>query len=448
MSQEMKEYLEKLIAIQSISSDPSKKEFSLKTADFVASKLQELGAETKIVPNAISGKNPLIYAKLVTNPNKKTILFYSHYDVQPALKDDGWDTEPFTVFEKDGYYYGRGVSDDKGPIVIVYQAIKELQKSGDLPVNICWLYEGEEESGSGGFKDTVAKDYSFFPKIDGLMICDTVWFGKETPSMDYGFRGLVYSIFEIDGPEKDVHSGAGGLFREPMVDLVYLLSKLVSLDGKILVDGIYDSVKPVTDEEEALYENVEFDVEEFKKSLGYEKLNNEEPKSMLMNFWRYPSLSIHGVEGAFYGPGAKTVIPAKVKGKVSIRIVPDQKPGEIAKLLEQYAQKEFAKLNSPNKLTVHTLITGDWWYGDLNNFLFKANTKAIKEYWKMEPSYVRSGGTLPIIPFMESTFNAPAIGIATGQITDGPHSQNERIRIKNFEGSKEVIKLILQEVGK
>ena len=450
MSQEIKEYLTQLVKIQSVSSDPAKKPESLKTAEFVISKLKELGAETKIVPNAITGKNPLLFGKLGSDPGKKTILFYSHYDVQPALKEDGWDTEPFTVIEKDGYLYGRGVTDDKGPIAVVYQAVKELKKQGNLPVNIRWLYEGEEESGSGGFEETVAKEYTFFGKVDGLMIMDTAWFGEKTPSIDYGFRGLVYGHLEIRGPNKDQHSGEfGGSFREPMTDLVYLMSRLIDLDGKILVEGIYDSVKPLTKEEEKLYENIEFDVKELKDHLGYStKWANEDPKKVLQNLWRNPSLTIHGIEGAFYGPGGKTVIPAKVIGKVSIRLVPDQKPKEIAKLFEKYVQKEFDKLHSPNKLTFRAPNTGDWWYGDVNNFLYKANAKAIKEFWKMDAAFTRSGGSIPIIPFMENLFKCPAIGMATGQSTDGAHSQNERIRIKNLEGSKEIVKMMLQDFGK
>ena len=139
MSQELIEYLKQLIELQSVSADISKKAESLKTAEFISSKLLELGAETKIVPNAITGKNPLLFGKLGSDPAKKTILFYSHYDVQPALKEDGWDTEPFIVIEKEGYLYGRGVTDDKGPIAVVYQAVKELQKKSgknELPVNI------------------------------------------------------------------------------------------------------------------------------------------------------------------------------------------------------------------------------------------------------------------------------------------------------------------------
>lgn len=449
MSEEMKNYLKKLISIPSVSSDPGKKQDCLKTADLVLSKLKELGADAKLVSNAVKGRNPLIFGKFGSDSTKKTIMFYCHYDVQPALNEDGWSTEPFTVVEQDGYLYGRGTSDDKGPIVVVNQAIKELQQSGNLPVNVCWLYEGEEESGSSGFEETVAKEYKYFPKIDGLMVCDTAWFGDRVPSMDYGFRGLCGASIEISGPDKDQHSGQfGGAFREPMVDLVNLLSRLISLDGKILVEGVYDSVKPLTDEEKKLYDNIEFNIKEFKQSIGYTtKWQNEDPKSLLMNLWRNPSLSIHGIEGAFYGPGSKTVIPAKVIGKASIRLVPDQKAEEISKLFEKYLTKEFAKLKSPNKLAVRTFF-GDWWYGDINNFLFKANTKAIREYWKMEPAYVRSGGSIPIIPFMEKLFKTPAIGISTGQSSDGAHSQNERLRIENFEGSKEVIKLMLQEIGK
>ena len=447
MSEEMKKYIKELIEFESISSDSSKKQESLKTADFVISKLKGLGAETRIIPNVIEGKNPLLFAKIGSNRNKKTVLFYSHYDIQPALKQDGWDTDPFKVVEKNGYYYGRGVSDDKGPIVVAYQAIKELQKEGELPVNVCWLYEGEEESGSEGFEKTVKNEYSFFGKVDGLLIMDVVWFGEKIPSMAYGTRGLVYAFIEIKGPKKDQHSGYGGSFREPMTDLVNILSNLVSLDGKILVDGIYDSVRPLTEDEEDFFANVEFSVEEYKKALGYETIwETEDPKKILMNMWRYPSLTIHGIEGAFSGPGGKTVIPGKVIGKVSMRLVPDQNPGEIAKLFKTYITKEFEKLHSPNNISFTINATGDWWVGNPDNFLYKANAKAIEQYWKIKPSYTRHGGSIPIIPFMEKLFNASSIGVSTGQSTDGNHSQNEKIRIKNFEGSKEVIKLFLKEL--
>ncbi len=450
MTEEMIDFLAKLVAIPSISADREMAGESLKTANFIKDNLEKLGAEVKLVDNLMKDKNPLILARLGNDPAKKTIICYSHYDVQPASKDDGWDTEPFEMTVKDdGYMYGRGTNDDKGPITALYFALKELLEVGELPVNIGFLYEGEEESSSGGFEETVEANLDFYGDVDGIIVLDTSWFGTETPSMDYGFRGIVYVTIKITGPNADQHSGlVGGTIREPMTDLSYLFTKLIDLEGKILIDGFYDNVKEMSDAEAALYENVEFDMDAHKKFLGVDRMISDDPKKVLMNGWRNPCLSIHGVQGAFYGPGAKTVVPGTVIGKVSVRIVPDQQPAEIADKFVKYIQSEFDKLNSPNKLIVESIGEGDWWYGDVDNFLFKAGDRAILEYWKIKPSYARSGGSIPIIPFMEKIFKAPAIGLGVGQSTDGAHSQNERLRIKNLLGAKEVLKLMLQEIAR
>ena len=449
MSSPIKNYLKQLIAFQSVSSDPEKGNISRKTAEFIIKQFKNLGAETKLVENELTGKNPLLFAKFITDENMPTILCYSHYDVQPASIDDGWDTDPYNMIEKEdeGYLYGRGVNDDKGPIASAYFAVKELIEEG-TNCNVAFLYEGEEESGSDGFEDTVKKNKDFFGKIDGILILDTSWFGDNRPSMDYGFRGIAYLGIEISGPNKDQHSGfVGGSIREPMADLIFVMSKLITPDGKILIDGFFDDVKEVTDEEEKLYENVEFDLDDFVDYLGKRILLVEDAKTTLMNMWRNPSLSFHGIQGAFSGIGSKTVVPAKVMGKVSMRLVPDQNSKEIAELTKKYIKKAFKDLNSPNSLKVKTLGIGDWWYGDVENFLFKAGQKAIKEYWNIDPSFTRSGGSIPIIPFLEKLFSAPAMGLGIGQSTDGAHSQNERIRIKNLIGGKEVIKRIFKEIS-
>lgn len=448
MTDEMIKFLKDLISFKSISAEKEMADVSLKTAEFIKMKLSGLGAEIKIVENEIRGNNPLILGRLGNDIKKKTILLYSHYDVQPASLDDGWKTEPFVMIEKDdGYLYGRGTNDDKGPITASYFAVKELLAVGELPVNLRWLYEGEEESSSGGFEDTVLKHIEYFGDVNGLLILDTSWFGDKTPSMDYGFRGMVYMGISITGPKADQHSGlVGGTIREPMHDLSILLTKLVDLNGKIMIDGFYDSVLPLTDEEVKLYENIEFNLEDYKNYLGVDRVISEDANTVLMNQWRYPSISIHGIQGAFHGFGAKTVVPGTVIGKVSVRIVPNQTPDEIEELFKIYLSKEFEKLDSPNKLDLYSIGKGDWWYGDVNNFLFKAGEEAIKEYWGMDPSYARSGGSIPIIPFMEKIFSAPAIGLGIGQSTDGAHSQNERIRVKNLVGGKEVIKLLLQKL--
>lgn len=441
------ELLKELIRIPSVSADQSRREDARRTAGFIESKLEALGAETKLVENEIQGLNPLLLGKLGNDSNKFTIAIYSHYDVQPALKSDGWETDPFEPTEKDGYIYGRGASDDKGPIAATLAAIEEIMETEEFPINFRFIYEGEEESGSGGFEETLLKHADFLGKIDGIMILDTAWFSDNAPGMDYGFRGLAYMGIEIQGPEKDIHSGlAGGIIREPMTDLVKILSQLHDENHKATIPGFYDDVAPVTQEEEQFYENIEFDIEEFKKANGLPSLLSNDKKTILMDNWRNPCLSIHGIEGAFYEPGAKTVIPGKVIGKVSMRLVPNQEPQKIAKLFTDYVEQLFEKLQSPNKITVHTYGTGDWWYGDPNSFLYSKARKVLKEYWGTDPTLTRSGGSIPIIPFMEKLFEAPAIAIGIGQNSDGAHSQNERVRIKNIIGAKEVLKLLFSEL--
>lgn len=449
MNEGILKFLTELIAFKSVSSDKNQAENSRKAAEFIKSYLEVLGTNVKLIENVVKGKNPLIFGKLGEDTAKKTILFYSHYDVQPAEKEDGWDTEPFELIEKDGYLYGRGTDDDKGPIAATIYAIKELlDEKKDLPVNIRFLYEGEEESGSEGFEEAVTNNKDFFGHIDGILILDTSWFTDNHPSLDYGFRGISYLAVEITGPKQDQHSGmVGGTIQEPMTDLVSILSKLIDQNGKVLVKGFYDKVNPLTDEERKLYGNLEFSLDEYKQSLGVERVLVEDPIQTLMNRWRYPCLSIHGIEKAFSGVGAKTVVPGTVVGKVSMRLVPNQDPQEIAKLFEDYVSKIFAEINSPNTLKVSSLGNGDWWYGDVTNFLFKAGKSALQEYWKIDPSFARSGGSIPIIPFMEKIFEAPAMGLGIGQPSDGAHSQNEHLRIENLIGGKEVIKLTLKNIS-
>ncbi|MHA2503375.1 MAG: M20/M25/M40 family metallo-hydrolase [Candidatus Kariarchaeaceae archaeon] len=452
VQQDMIEFLGKLVAMPSISAESDRAPDSLKTAEFIRDAYANLGFEIKIVDNAMAGKNPLIMGKLGNDASKKTLMYYSHYDVQPASYSDGWSTEPFEMTpQDDGYLYGRGTNDDKGPIVATYYAIKKLLDEGgvsSLPVNLAILYEGEEESSSGGFEDTVQQHRDFYDTIDGIMILDTSWFSDHRPSVDYGFRGMSYMAIEIRGPKKDQHSGlVGGTIREPMTDLSHIFSKLITLEGKVLVDGFYDDVLPLEAKEQALYDDIEFDLQGYKDYLGRDSLLHDDATTTLMNMWRNPALSIHGIEGAFYGPGGKTVVPGKVIGKVSMRLVPNQDPVKIAELFTKYVEKVFAEMKSPNELIVHTHGTGDWWYGQIDNFLFESAKTAIEDYWDMTPNYARSGGSIPIIPFMEKLFSAPAIGMGTGQSSDGAHSQNERIRVKNLVGAKEVLYRIMKLIG-
>ncbi len=450
MSNEMINFLSTLISYPSISSNPNNSQDSKNLANFIIDSYTNLGFKMELIDNLIEGKNPLIFGKFGDDPNKKTIMFYSHYDVQPASIQDGWDTEPFDLIEKsDGYVYARGASDDKGPITATYFAMKELlETTNDIPVNIAILYEGEEESSSHGFEKTVYKNKSYFSDIDGILILDTSWFTDHRPSLDYGLRGLTYMAINVSGPNKDQHSGlVGGTIREPMSDLISILSKLIDSDGNVQVDGFYDDVLPLSDAENELYDEIDFNINDYVSYLGRNSLFQQNSKTTLMNMWRNPSLSIHGIQGAFSGSGSKTVVPASVTGKVSMRLVPNQDPKTISEIFIAYVNKIVKNMNTPNSISVEPIGLGEWWYGDVNNFLFDSAKSAIENYWGKEPNYVRSGGSIPIIPFMEKTFNAPAIGLPVGQSSDGAHSQNERLRIENLVGAKHVIINLLNEIS-
>lgn len=216
---------------------------------------------------------PILLAEFLASPKKKTVCVYGHLDVQPAAKEDGWATDPFVLTEKDGKLYGRGSTDDKGPALSWLWVVEAHQKLGvELPVNIKLMYEGMEEYGSEGIFETIvneSKEFKFLSDVDFFCISDNYWIGKRKPCITYGLRGIAYFTVSIRGFEQDLHSGVfGGTVHEPMTDVVRLMSSLVDTNGKILVEGVMDAVKPVTDEEAALYDPIEFEIEDFKVRGG------------------------------------------------------------------------------------------------------------------------------------------------------------------------------------
>jgi len=333
--------------------------------------IADLGGKTMLRENPAStpGRKlpPILLGELSSSDTDskdlKTVCVYGHLDVQPAAKEDGWDSEPFVLTERDGKLYGRGSTDDKGPVLSWFAAIEAFQRLDiKIPVNIKFILEGMEEYGSDGLFETIqteSKPNKFLSDVDFFCISDNYWLGKHKPCLTYGLRGLAYFQCSVQGTEQDLHSGVtGGTVPEAMTDLIKLMSTLVDSQGKILVDGVLDQVAPVTPEEEALYDAIEFDLDEYKKEIrvvGNRLINDGGGKrSLLMARWRYPTLSLHGIEGAFSGGGAKTVIPAKVIGKFSLRLVPDQDPVDIEIKMKLHLQKEFAKVSAGRCFRSHS----------------------------------------------------------------------------------------------
>jgi Cys-Gly metallodipeptidase DUG1 len=414
---------------------------------FLADELKKLGAEVEQRP---LGKQPhkehldlppVVIARYGNDKNKRTILVYGHYDVQPALLEDGWATKPFdlTIDDK-GRMFGRGSTDDKGPVLGWLNAIEAHQKAGvDFPVNLLCCFEGMEEYGSEGLDDFInAEAKKYFKDADAVCISDNYWLGTEKPCLTYGLRGCNYYSIEISGPGQDLHSGVfGGTAQEPMTDLVNIMSKLVDNSGKILIPGINEMVAPVTEEEKKLYGPIAYTMDNLYESLGSQTTIFDNKEQTLMARWRYPSLSLHGVEGAFSAPGAKTVIPAKVTGKFSIRTVPDMKPEAVTDAVIKYIKSEFAKLNSKNKLNVFLQHDGKWWVASPSHWNFSAAAKAVKQVFGTEPDYTREGGSIPVTITFEQATGKNVLLLPMGSSTDAAHSINEKLDRRNYiEGTK------------
>ncbi|XP_037822686.1 cytosolic non-specific dipeptidase-like [Lucilia sericata] len=437
------------VAIPSVSVWPEKREEVERMVRWTEDKLKELGAETRL---ADIGKETLangeeiplpkvLLATIGKDTNKNTVLIYGHLDVQPALKEDGWATEPFELTEIDGKLWGRGSTDDKGPVLCWIHAIEAYQKLNiDLPVNVKFVLEGMEESDSEGLDELLMSlKNDFLHDVDYVCISDNYWLGKTKPCLTYGLRGLVYYYIEIECAQKDLHSGVfGGTVHEAMPDLCWLLSTLVDKDTKILIPGIERDIVPLLHNELEIYDKIDFDVEEYKKDVGSTSLPHNENKSqLLMHRWRYPSLSIHGIEGAFSEAGAKTVIPAKVIGKFSIRLVDNQDPDHVTECVLKYLNEKWTERGSPNKMNVKLINSAKSWSGDPNHPHYEAAKRATKHVFHVEPDMTREGGSIPITLTLQEATGKSVILVPVGASDDGAHSQKEKIDIYNYiEGTK------------
>ncbi|CCH62999.1 hypothetical protein TBLA_0I03460 [Henningerozyma blattae CBS 6284] len=447
------------VEIPAVSSDESLRPMVFKKAEFLVDELtklgftdiqkKDLGIQPPPVENPKLQLPPVVLSRYGSDPKKKTVLVYGHYDVQPANLSDGWDSEPFTltVDEKKGLLKARGSTDDTGPLLGWLNVVQAYKESGvEFPVNLVTCFEGMEESGSLGLDAMIARESdSYFKGVDAVCISDNYWLGTKKPVLTYGLRGCNYYQVTINGPKADLHSGVfGGVIAEPMVDLMQILSTLVDSKGKILIKGIDEMVAPVTDKEKGLYEKIDFSVDELNAAAGSKTSLYQKKEDILMHRWRYPSLSIHGVEGAFYSQGAKTVIPAKVSGKFSIRTVPDMDSEKLTKLVVGHCNAAFEKLDSPNTCHAELIHDGNYWVSNPFNAQFTAAAKATKVVYGVEPDMTREGGSIPITLTFEEQLKTSVMLLPMGRGDDGAHSINEKLDISNYMNGMKIMAAYLK----
>lgn len=373
--------LAKFVSFKTVSSSPKFAGECNQGAAFLRRHCNYLGAKTKLLPTG-PDTNPVVYARFSassTETTPKTLLFYGHYDVVGAdTNRPKWRTDPFHLTSIDGFLYGRGVSDNKGPILAALYAAADLARKKTLSCDVVFLIEGEEESGSQGFQETVREHKALIGNVDWVLLANSYWLDDHIPCLTYGLRGVVHANLVVTSDHPDLHSGIDGsaLLDEPLKDLSLLLSSLVGRKGQINFPGFHNRVLGLTKAEEQRYDAIADallphhpeipDREAFTKSLMYR--------------WREPSLTIHSVEVPS-NKNSGTTISRRAKASLSVRIVPNQDADEVAAALTTYAQEQFDLLDSQNELTVEITGKSDPWLGDPENEIFETLAEAITAAW-------------------------------------------------------------------
>lgn len=426
--EEFKEQLFDLLRIPSISTNSMHKKDVKQAADFLVNQLQSLDLDR--VEQFETAGNPIVYAELITDPARPTVLVYGHYDVQPPDPLDLWETPPFEPTVRDGNIYARGASDDKGQSFTHVKALEAYRKTNtELPVNIKFIFEGEEEIGSPNLVPFI-NEHRELLECDMVLISDTAMFAEDTPSITYGLRGLAYMEVNVTGPNRDLHSGVyGGAVDNPANVLAEIIAKLKNEDGVVQIDGFYDDVKPLSEEDRKAYRQLPFDEEQYKKNLGLKALHGEKSYSTLERASARPTMDVNGIWSGYQGEGAKTVLPSKAGAKISMRLVPDQDPGKIAELFTKQIKKMVPDTVSV-EITEHH--GGHPTLTDLSFYGLKAAAEAFEEIYNKEPLFSREGGSIPIVADFQKILGAQSILMGFGLNSDAIHSPNEKFALKDF----------------
>lgn len=422
------EQLFDFLRIPSVSTDSKHKGDVKRAAQFLIDQLNEIGLDN-VTLHETDG-HPIITAEKCPHEDRPTVLIYGHYDVQPSDPDDLWKTPPFEPTVKDNRVYARGSSDDKGQSFTHVKAIEAYMKTGtDLPVNVKFILEGEEEIGSPNLVPFIKANKDLL-ECDMVLISDTAMFGEDQPSITYGLRGLAYMEVHVKGPNRDLHSGVyGGAVENPANALAEIIAKLKDDDGVIQIPGFYDDVEPMTDEMREAYKKLPFDEEAYIKDLELKAVHGEKGYSTLERASARPTLDVNGLWSGYQGEGAKTVLPAKAGAKISMRLVPDQDPKKIAKLFSDHV-----KSIAPDTLTVeveehhggHPVVI------DLDFYGLKAAAKAFEEVYNKDVLFAREGGSIPIVADFKKVLGVNSILMGFGLTKDALHSPNESFSLKDF----------------
>ena len=422
-----------LLKIPSISADTAYNQDVLNTADSVKNSLEKAGCDK--VEICETPGYPIVYGEKIIDPNLPTVLVYGHYDVQPADPIELWDSPAFepvikkTDIHPEGAIFARGACDDKGQMYMHVKALEYMTSTGNLPCNVKFMIEGEEEVGSESLAWFVPRNKEKLAN-DVILISDTGMIANDIPSITTGLRGLSYVEVEVTGPNRDLHSGLyGGAVANPINILTKMIASLHDEDNHITIPGFYNNVEELSREERDEMGKAPFSLQEYKDALKIDDVYGEKGYTTNERNSIRPTLDVNGIWGGYTGEGAKTVIASKAYAKISMRLVPNQDWQDITELFKNHFES-IAPKSVTVKVTPHH--GGQGYVTPINNIGYKAASKAYKETFGVTPIPQRSGGSIPIVALFEQELKSKTILMGFGLNSDAIHSPNEHFGVWNY----------------
>jgi acetylornithine deacetylase/succinyl-diaminopimelate desuccinylase-like protein len=416
------------VSIPSISTDPSHRADMLRAAEWVAARLKHLDMQpVQVIPTA---GHPLVYGQwLIAGPDAPTVLVYGHYDVQPAEPLELWQSDPFQPSQRGENLYGRGVTDMKGQVMVVLNALEAVLRSGCLGVNLKVLIEGEEEIGSTHIKEFIASHPELL-RADFALNTDTGLLVPDLPTITYALRGLAYFEIRVSGPANDLHSGIfGGAIHNPAQALCEIIAGMHDADGRVTLPGFYETVRPLSAEERAELSRLPTDEAFYLEQTGVPALWGESGFTPAERTGARPTLEVNGLYSGFTGSGSKTVLPAWAMAKISMRLVPDQQPEEVQRQLLAYLATHVPK-------SVHceviSLGGGPASISDRHSPAVQAMTQALEAAWGRSPCFRREGGSVPVVSYFQQFLGVETVNCGFSLPDDNLHGPNEKIHLPTW----------------
>lgn len=420
------EELKQWMRFPSISAQRAHDKDTRACAEWLVEHFRKLGLEAQLVD---VGGQPIVRAG-AKGKKPRRVLVYGHYDVQPEDPLDEWKTPPFEPTIRDGILYGRGATDDKGQVFTHVKAVESLlQTEGELPCEVIFLLEGEEESGGDALPRYINQAREEL-KCDAVIVSDSTMYDANTPAITNGLRGIFAFEVTVKGPNSDVHSGAyGGAVANPAMVLAQILAACVSADGKILVPHFYDDVAPLEDWERENFRKLAFNDEAMARELNVPRLHGEAGYTTLERLWARPTFEVNGLFGGYQGPRSKTIIPASATAKISIRLVPHQDPAKIRDLTFEHLR---AVCPDTVRLEISPFAMSPPVLFDVNTPAIRAAQEALRKGFGHETTFIRCGGSIPVVTTFVEQLGCPVVLMGFGLDSDRPHGPNEHFSLDSF----------------